>query len=66
MEAKLTVLNMFWDQQIKKMIDDKWSKETNKTKKKRDKELIDMSMKLSPLIRNRFLMEWLKMCKAKH
>ena len=42
------------------------SKEKDKGKKKRDKELIDLSMKLSPPIRTKFLYEWLKMCKAKH
>jgi hypothetical protein len=43
-----------------------YSKEKNKEKRKRDKELIDMSMQLRPSIREGFLHEFLKMCKAKH
>ena len=47
-EAKLKVLNMFWDLQIKEMIDGRHSKDSNKAKKKKELELIHMSMKLSP------------------
>ena len=57
---------MFWELQIKYMIENLHSSNGNKAKKKKEKELIHMSMKLSPLVRDRFLMEWLKMCKAKH
>tara|TARA_B110000285_G_C14524728_1_gene338143 strand:+ start:188 stop:340 length:153 start_codon:yes stop_codon:yes gene_type:complete len=41
-------------------------KEKDKGKRKRDKELVELSLKLSPVIRQKFLREWLKMCKAKH
>ena len=42
------------------------AKEKNKAKANRDKELIEMSMKLRPSVREAFLYEFLKMCKAKH
>lgn len=42
------------------------SKEKSGAKRKMKKEIIDMSMKLRPEIRGKFLYEFLKMCKAKH
>jgi hypothetical protein len=64
-DAKIIILNQYWDFVIRNMISN-FSKEKDKVKKKRDKELIELSMKLHPDIRNKFLYEWLKMCKAKH
>ena len=65
MGAKLEVLNNYWELTINNMIKNR-AKEKNKAKALRDKELIEMSMKLRPSIREAFLYEFLKMCKAKH
>jgi hypothetical protein len=38
----------------------------DKEKRKRDRTLIDMALKLDQQVKEQFLYEYLKMCKAKH